>query len=138
MKTGLKRAYANVRAQVNIENATLALALLIALSLVWSTMQALQRNFLLQQKVDRLVQETQLLGLENDTLKYQQNYLKSAEYLELSARDKLSRGLPGEKLILLPQPPPPPASAQAKRPSSPARGNFEQWLYFFFGRRPGA
>ncbi len=137
MKARLKQLRSAARTYVNIENATLVLALLIALSLVWNTMQALQRNFLLQQRVDRLNQEIQLLSLENETLQYQQNYLKSAEYLELSVRDKLGKGLPGEKLIILPQPP---ASSQpAAKPAKPVyRGNFEQWLYFFFGKRPGA
>ena len=121
---------------LNINNAVLAVALLIAGSWVWGTVEAIQRNFALQQKVDALAQELAFSQLENETLEFHKKYYQTNEYLELSARERLNKAAPGEKVLLLPANTVPPASEEApKLTVKPIRerSNFEQWSYFLFG-----
>ena len=116
-----------------MENGVLAVAAIIALSLLWNTMATLQRNFVLQQQVDITQQEVELLELETANLEFQQKYYESEEFLELSARERLGKIAPGEKVMMLP----PVAEEQevTTKPKRQQRSNFEQWVYFFFGQR---
>ena len=124
------------RHYATIQNGALALALLIALSWSWGTVTTLQKNFQLQQQVDSLDQDVQFADLQNQNLKFQQNYLRSDEFLELTAREKLGKVAPGEKVIVLPD-----SSAirdmagqeSAAIPSSVKPSNFSQWMQFLFG-----
>lgn len=126
------------RTYVTLQNGALALGLLIALSWSWGTVSTLQKNFQLQQEVDSMQQEVELADLQNQNLKFQQNYLRSNEFLELTAREKLGKAAKGEKLVILPD-----SSGmkdQATVAKTPARAvkepdNFSQWMQFFFGRK---
>lgn len=123
------------RTFVTLQNGAVALALLIALSWSWGTVTTLQRNFALQQQVDTLDQEVELSSLQNENLKFQQNYLHSNEYLELSARELLGKSAPGEKVVILPDSSDvKDLAGQAKAPAAVERPtNFSQWMQFFFG-----
>ena len=73
--------------------------------------------------------------LEADTLELQQQYLSSPEYIELTARAKLDKALPGEKVMILPvQPKQEPVAATTTAAALPGRSNLEKWLQFFLGR----
>ena len=123
------------RSYITLQNGAVALGLLIAISWSWGTVSTLQKNFELQQQVDTLDQEVELANLQNQNLKFQQNYLRSNEFLEISAREKLGKVAPGEKLIILPD-----SSGvtdtvtEARRPATVAvkPSNFSQWMRFFF------
>ena len=107
----------------------------IVVASIWNTLETLQRNFRLQQKVDVLAQEIEVAKLEAETLELQQQYYQSAEYIELTARAKLGKAMPGEKVIILPASP---KSATASLPTTtvvkPEKSNLEKWMQFFFGR----
>lgn len=126
------------RSFVTLQNGALALGLLIALSWSWGTVSTLQKNFQLQQEVDTLQQEVELADLQNQNLKFQQNYLRSNEFLELTAREKLGKAAKGEKLVILPD-----SSGvrdQVTVAKTPDRtlvkpSNFSQWVQFFFGNK---
>lgn len=77
-------------------------ALFIALGLGWNTISAMQRNYRLQQKYDTLKAESELIGLENQNLRYNIAYLKTDDYKELAAREKFNKALPGETMVYLP------------------------------------
>lgn len=122
-----------IRPQLTMENGVLLVALLIAASFLWNTMDALQRNYQLQRQVDIMKQEVALYELENQTLEFQKKYYQSAEYIELSARQRLNKAAPGEKVIILP-----PVQEKQQKPGLALRAknnetNFEQWIHFFFG-----
>jgi cell division protein FtsB len=123
-----------IQRNASYENGVLVVALLIASSLVWNTVGALGKNFELQQRVDLLATEIDLFKLENETLEFQKKYYESDEYIELSARERLGKSLPGEKVLILP---PVKAIPEEKDTAQPARisdrSNFDQWMYFFFG-----
>lgn len=128
-----------IKAHATLENGVLVLALLIAFGWVWNTIEAIQRNFKLQQQVDSLQQEIAVNELQNKTRAFQNQYYSSAEYLELSARERLNKVAPGEKVVILP-PNTVHSKADIETPSGDqqpitSRSNFEQWMYFLFGRK---
>lgn len=125
------------KAHLNLNNGVLIVALLIAFSWVWSTIDAIQRNFKLQQQVDDLRQEIAVQELRNKTTEFQNKYYAGAEYQELSARERLNKAAPGEKVVILP----PNTVHSTDDQNAPAetpiveRSNFAQWMYFLFGKK---
>lgn len=123
---------------VTPNNIVIAVAFLIGAGWVWGSIGAMQRNFDLQKAVDAKQRQEQLLDLETQTLVFEQNYYKTAEYQELAARDRLGLALAGEKVLILP---PNSAAAKAedavsaKASSGPVKPptHFVQWLNFLFG-----
>lgn len=116
-----------------LNNAVLAIALFIALGWVWGSVSALGTNYKYQQQVDTAQAEVDLIGLQNENLKAEQNYLGSNEYLELAARSKLNKALPGEKLVILPSTTATTAQANSTA-TEPIESNLSQWLDFLFGK----
>lgn len=126
---------------LTMNNIVLAIAAVIAVTWVWASVQAVQRNYQLQSDVDDKRRELQLTQLESDMLAYEQRYYKSREYLSLESKRRLGLAEPGEKVIVLP-----PNTAQAKSldgasaaavtpglSSAPAPPPFQQWMNFLFG-----
>lgn len=128
--------FKRIKPYLNLNNGVLLIALLIAISWVWGTVEAIQRNFVLQQQVDTLTQELSFHELENETLEFQQKYYQTDEFLELSARERLNKATDGEKVLILPSNTVKPASDETAEPTvTPIRdrSNFDQWSYFLFG-----
>ena len=104
---------------------------------VWwtaSAVNSMSRNWTLQQRLaERRIQKSKL-EIEVETLRLEQEYLKSAEYQEYMARAKQNRMAPGETMVILPQ-----NSETAKNKyktpdeTNKLRSNLEQWLNFLFG-----
>ena len=110
----------------------------IAFSLSWSTVQVIQNNYDLQQKVDGLRDEISVLQLENKNLTLGIEYYKTDEFLELEARRKFNKVGAGEKVVVLPrdrfeeQTPAKTDSANAET-NPDESSNFSAWLDFLFG-----
>jgi cell division protein FtsB len=138
MELKLRRFFNNhVRSQLNLNNGVLAVALLIGSTWAWSTVAAIQRNFELQQQVDALSQQIAVQELENKSQALQNKYYQTSEYLELSARERLGKAAPGEKLLILP-PNTVKTTAEEQLPTETpiaSRSNFAQWMYFLFGSK---
>ncbi len=134
----LRRIFHQLRPHLSLNNGVFLVAFLIAASWVWSTIDAVQRNFKLQQQVDFLQQEVAVSELENKTFVFQNKYYKSNEYIELSARERLNKASPGEKLLILPpnkaRPSEDKTVVAAEVPIT-SRSNFAQWMYFLFGKK---
>ena len=132
---------AHVRPHLTLNNGVLLVALLIGSTWVWSTVAAIQRNFELQQQVDILSQQIAVQELENKSQQLQNEYYNTAEYQELSARERLGKAAPGEKLLILPPNKvavAPEAQPEATGTPIAERSNFAQWLYFLFGKKPSS
>lgn len=125
---------ATVRRYLTLNNSVLLIAMVIVVASVWNTMLTLQKNFILQQKVYNLEQQIQITQLEVDTLRLQQQYLQSPEYQELTARAKLGKAAPGEKVINLPKLPKEETPLKQTVVTTDELSNFQKWLRFFFGR----
>ena len=141
----LKRLLYHVRHRyLTMNNIVLAVAVVIAVSWAWASVQAVQRNYVLQREVDDKRRQAKLIELQTENLEYEQRYYKSREYLALEAKRRLGLAEPGEKVLVLP-----PNTAEAKAlddtagqdsgaiastpvPPSP----LQQWLDFLFGSKP--
>lgn len=134
----LRQITRKVRDFASLNNAVLAVALLIGSSWAWSTIEAIQRNFKLQQQVDALTQEIAVAELQNKSQGLQNKYYQSPEYLELSARERLGKAAPGEHVIILPPNKvgtAPESDIQTNETPITQRSNFAQWMYFLFGKK---
>lgn len=121
-----------------LNNAVIAIAFLIAASWTWGAINVMQRNYNLQQSIDRKEQELILTELETKTQEFENKYYQTDEYKELAVRESLGYGLPGEKVIILP-PNSPEVVNNTERDdishSSEPLSNFQQWMIFLFGRQ---
>ena len=103
---------------------------------VWATIVALNKNYDLEKQVQQGRLENEIQEIENESLRLQQVYYQTNEYLELSAREKLNKTLPGEHLVILPH------TESAKKVDTGVatiaaddRSNFEKWLEFLLGAK---
>ncbi|HVI68981.1 MAG TPA: septum formation initiator family protein [Magnetospirillaceae bacterium] len=137
MKFTLQPLIKRLKHAANLNNGVLVIALLVASTWAWSTVEAIQHNFTLQQQVDALAEHIEVEELQNKTLQLQKAYYNTDQYLELSARERLGLASPGEKLVALPANTVKPAPAVVAPTTDPAatRSNFAQWMYFLFGRK---
>ncbi|HMR72689.1 MAG TPA: septum formation initiator family protein [Candidatus Saccharibacteria bacterium] len=131
----LHRIASQYRHLLTIQNAGLAVALLVALSWIWGAVVTLQKNYQHQQQVDANNQRIAVTKLQNQNLQFQQAYLKSDEFLELSARQKLGLAQPGEHLVMLPSSEGITDKVATDQPATmpDEQDNFTRWLQFFFG-----
>ena len=109
---------------------------IILIAFVWwttSAISAMNRNWVLQQRLGEKKVEKTRLEIEVETLKLEQEYLKSEEYQEYMARVKQNRMAEGETMVILPK-----NSEEAKNkykntaPETHKKSNFELWLDFWF------
>ena len=110
-------------------NIFIATIVFFAVIWVWGNISVMEKNYSLQKKLE-LKKREQLIGeIEYETLKYEQKYLKSAEYQELAARSKLGLADKGEKVLILDKYP-----EEAKKENRVEKqSNFKQWVNFLFG-----
>lgn len=108
-----------------------------SLCIFWTygSITAMSRNWILAQTLADKQRELALITLEVETLELENDYYRSGEYAELSARAKLNKKLPGESLVYLPD-----SSDYAKNKHSKVSddaysepSNLSQWLSFLFG-----
>ena len=131
--SGLLKRYRHL---LTIQNAGLAIAVVISLSWVWGSVVTLQKNYKYQRQVDDNKQLIALTKLQNQTYQYQQAYYKSNEFLELSARAKLDKALPGERLVVLPSSDDVKDVVAVQKASiTREESNFVKWISFFFTTR---
>jgi cell division protein FtsL len=142
----IKRLVYHIRYEyVTMNNMVLAIAVVIAISWAWASVQAVQRNYQLQKEVDAKSRQAKLVRLETDNLQFEQHYYNSREYQTLEAKRRLGLAEPGERLLVLP-----PNSAAVKAESAgentsatvpaetPAPPPLTQWLDFLFNSHPQA
>jgi cell division protein FtsL len=129
----------------DIRTLGLLVFLIIVLLVSWSGVKAIQSNYGLQKQVATIQQQNQVQQLENSNLQLQNSYYNTNQYLELSARQELGLGQPGETELLVPQnvalahlapiasqnnPSTKPNSYQSRY-----EHNFEDWMNFFLHRQ---
>ena len=121
---------------LTLNNGVLAIAVIITASWVWGTINAIEKNFLLEQRAEDLQQQVTVQKLQNQNLQYQQHYLQTNEYLELSAREHFDKVTPGENELILPpntvSSPPPKTTAAIP---TKQRSNVDQWLFFLLANK---
>ena len=105
MVNKIKNHYQSIKWHLRWDLRTLGqlIFLVIVLLISWSGVKAIQSNYILQKQVTTLQQQNQVQRLENSNLQLQDNYYNTNQYLELSARQELGLGSPGETELLVPQ-----------------------------------
>ena len=130
IKTQIRRLKFKFNRQVLTgNNIFIATVVFFAVIWVWGNISVMEKNYSLQKKLE-LKKREQLIGeIEYETLKYEQKYLKSAEYQELAARSKLGLADKGEKVLILDKYP-----EEAKKENKVEKqSNFKQWVNILFG-----
>ena len=120
---------------LTLNNVVFATALLIALSWTWNSVESMQQNYQLQQSVDRKKQQLVLEQLQVDTLQLESRYYDTLEYQELAVRQRLGKGMPGERALILPSTDSTEAPQETATAASPQTSNFQELMNFLFGQR---
>ena len=137
MKDKIRKAKYNLKHDFPLDRFLFAVALLFFAACVWGTISSVTRNWELEQRLASRRKELELIKLEVESAKLENEYLASEEYQELSARAKQNKSLEGETLVYLPK-----NSERAKTKhkdvvvidtEEDTRTNFEKWMSFLFG-----
>ena len=118
-----------------IENVVLILAIALCLLWTYQSISAMSRNWELSERLTSERKELELLSVEVEAAELENEYYKTAEYQELTARKHLDKQLPGEHMVVLPDNT---ESAKQKHQSTPTienekqLTNFEKWMKFLF------
>lgn len=138
------RAY--VLSLCDIRNVGLLVFTVIVLLISWSGVKSIQTNYGLQKQISQLQQQNTVDQLQNQNLQLQNQYLGTAQYLEVIARQNLGLAAPGETELLVPKSvalqhtvPMPGIAAASKVPKQPFwQRNFQAWVDFFLHRSTSA
>jgi cell division protein FtsB len=116
----------------------------IVLLISWSGIKTIQTNYGLQKQIASLNQQNELQKLQNANLELKNDYFRSNQFLEISARQNFGLAAPGEKLIVVPESValantidvPFEAKDAATKAKQPAyQRNFQSWVDFFLHRQ---
>ena len=127
----------------DVRNVGLLVFTAIMLLISWSGVKSIQTNYGLQKQVVQLQQENRVQSLKNADLALQSEYYSTNQYLEVTARENLGLGMPGETELLIPQSvalahtvkEPQSAQASSEVPKQPFwERNFQAWIDFFLHR----
>jgi cell division protein FtsB len=134
------------RQLLDVRNIGLYIFGIVILAIAWSGAKTVQSNYELQKHIAQLKQENTVLYLQNNNTYLKNQFYKTDQYLELSARQNLGLAAPGEQILLVPQsvalkyidPKLNPAQntiqAAADTRSKPVK-NLEAWRDFLLGRK---
>lgn len=118
---------------------------MIVLLISWSGVKSIQTNYELQKQIASLQQQNELQKLQNQNTALKNEYYRSDQFLDVSARQNFALAAPGEKLIVVPKSVAlayapeltdnaKTAHAKAKQPTY--QRNFQSWVDFFLHRQP--
>ena len=118
-----------------IENVVLALAIILCLLWTYQSITAMSRNWALSEKLTSHRKTLELLSIEVESAELENEYYRTTEYQELTARKHLDKQWPGEHMVVMP-----PNSEPAKQKHQIAQvteqekqySNFEKWMKFLF------
>jgi cell division protein FtsB len=115
----------------------------IVLLISWSGVKSIQANYNLQKQIASIKEQNSLQTLQNENLKLQNDYYKTNQYLDLSARQNFGLADPNEKELIVPQQvalahtvniPSDNSASLVSSKSSASQSNLESWVNFFLHR----
>lgn len=118
-----------------VENVVLLIAVVLGAVWTFQSIKAMSRNWELNERLAAEKRNLELLKVEVEMAELENEYYKTEEYQELSARKYLDKKLPGENMVILPD-----NSEEAKAKHNEAKeeavareySNFEKWMKFLF------
>ena len=116
-----------------IENIVLMIAIVLCLVWTYQSIQAMSRNWELSETLTYEKKQLELLKIEVETAELQNEYYKTDEYQELSARKLLDKKLSEENMVIMPE-----NSDEAKnkhkieevKNEEKEYSNFEKWVMY--------
>ncbi|MFO0882129.1 MAG: septum formation initiator family protein [Candidatus Saccharimonadales bacterium] len=136
-----------IRAIFETKNLGLYAVFIIALSVTWSSIKIIEKNYQLEKQITQLQQEVSIQDQTNKNQKLKNEYFKTDAYLELAARKYFGKANPGEKLVLVPAE----VSQKYIHPETEVAAtkntirtapkfiqNFQDWINFFLHREPNS
>ena len=102
LKTYYEKTLDFVRRLQDIRFAGQVVFVIIVLLISWSGVKAIESNYQLQREIATLQQQTDIQQLKNENLKLQNEYFKTDQYLELSARQNFGLAHKGETELIVP------------------------------------
>lgn len=137
-KTKIQRIIHKIRTQyLNMNNAVIIIAFMIAAGWVWGSLTMMQRNYKLQRDLDEKSRQLVVSQLAFENAKLEQKYYKTTEYQELAARQRLGLALPGESVLILSEGvknnSDTDTTIYTSTQSAKNTTNFMQWINFLLG-----
>jgi len=122
---------------LTIENIVLILAIVLCLNWTYRSIEAMNRNWELSEKLNTAERTLELKKIEIETQELENAYLASDEYQELLARKFAGKQLDGENMVYLPENS---ERAKTKHENEVASvseekkeySNFEQWMMYLW------
>ena len=128
----------------DVRNVGMLVFVALALLVSYSGARAVQTNYALQKQVYELAQANTVQKLTNDNVALTNDYYKTSQYLEVSARQNLGLAAAGETVLLVPKsvalahtvavPEETTTKTAAEKKLPLWRENFEAWMNFFLNR----
>ena len=129
----------------DIRNVGLYVLLVVTLSVAWSSIKSIQKNYEIEKQISVLSQEVDVLEQETKNMALKNEYYKTDVFLELAARKYFGKALPGEQFISVPTEfaskythpdikTAEEAAAAAKSSTPKFVQNWQAWLNFFTNR----
>jgi cell division protein FtsB len=127
----------------DVRNVGVLVFTVILLLITWSGIKAIQTNYGLQKQIAQLEQENDVHRLENTNLAFQNQYYSTEQYREVTARQNLGLGAPGETELLISKDlalahtvkQPGVVASKVSVPNHPFwQRNFQAWIDFFLHR----
>ena len=87
----------------DVRNTGQLVFIVMILLISWSGVKAIQSNYELQKQVSEVEAQNELQRLENSNMELQNEYYKSSQYLEVTARQNFGLAKPGETVLLVPK-----------------------------------
>jgi cell division protein FtsB len=139
----LRRVRVYIISLRDVRNLGVLIFTVILLLITWSGIKAIQTNYGLQKQISRLQQENSVGKLKNGNLAFQNQYYATDQYKEITARQNLGLGAPGETELLVPKDvaiahtvkQPGTELAKTEVPKKVFwQSNFQAWMNFFLHR----
>ncbi len=138
--SGIKDKFRRINYRVKhdflmIENIVLFLAIIFCLMWAYQSIVAMSKNWELAESLSEKNKQLELLSVETEAMRLENEYYKTNEYQEILARKYLNKKLPGENMVVMPE-----NSETAKNKYKivkvEAEGqtytNFEKWMMYLF------
>jgi cell division protein FtsB len=133
-----------LKSVIEPKNLGLYVLVIVALSVTWSTIKIIEKNYELEKQITVLQQQVDVLGQQTKNQELKNAYYKTDAYLDLAVRKYFGKAIPDEKLILVPSEVAakyihPETSATNSQKSSKSKPkfiqNWQDWIDFFLHRQ---
>ena len=132
-----------IKTVADTKNLGLYALAIIALSVTWSSIKIINKNYELEKQIAQLQQQVEVQDQLNKNEKLKNEYYKTDAFLDLASRKYFGKAAPGEKVIVVPRaiaatyvhPEAEPKEITIKVSTAPKFvQNWQGWIDFFLHR----